>query len=809
MQTRTGFVRPLRLETLESRHLLSATTYNPTVDPDVGVIVTAFFEDDPQDARDTWDIRSNWISAVHEIADNGIEEVTFAVYRVVAANGRMRGGPSIETVDTAVQHANQRGLNVTVLPLFEIDHLGGWRGEFDPKGSARTRFRSEYSTFVTDLARIPGVDRLEIASELNAMAINPDNHGFFQQLVSQVEDSGYTGRIGYVSNFDAFEDPTHVTLIESLDIDYLGVSAYFSGIEDDDAGLVSGTGPVSSATQDLMTANFTAQLDQVESLAQDLDLPVFLQEFGSVKWNYTSLNPWSDAPGYEVDSVPNQFVPDPEEQRATYQSFLSALDGRNDVFEAVHLWAWEHGADRGSRSYEAVDPSEPRYLNQFAIWPTDAAAGQYVSDFLATHSTAPIGHNPLSEDGNTLRITGTADPDTIHVAAGREIHVITINDIEFQYSADAFPNIDIRALGGHDKVTVVGTELNDQADLMATHGKLVSDEYNITFSGAEEVSVYGGGGELDKAVMADSAAADVFLGSATFASMRALDNAYRNETRDFDIITGNAVLGGFDRAIVFGTPGQDHVALLSDFSRMTRGAGNTEFRANRFERFEAKGEGGHDVAEFQEIDAISLDIARDTSVMVGVGFESKVTEFDSIHALAARSLSVFGGDERDVIRVTPPTASQTASGANVTINGIKAAFATGIDHITLYGGAGKDTLQISASRRLTQSTTLYGEADDDLLLGGSHDDQMFGGAGDDRLIGGKGDDYLDGGSGKDRLIAGLGDDTLDGGRAASGGDDQTADHLAGGGGADRYISALDDIYAGFNNRFDSLDSDAL
>jgi Ca2+-binding RTX toxin-like protein len=80
--------------------------------------------------------------------------------------------------------------------------------------------------------------------------------------------------------------------------------------------------------------------------------------------------------------------------------------------------------------------------------------------------------------------------------------------------------------------------------------------------------------------------------------------------------------------------------------------------------------------------------------------------------------------------------------------------------ITVFAGAGDDRVIMDSSAAQTWKAEFYGEAGDDLLIGGDlndllnggrGDDFLFGRGGDDILIGGPGDDYLNGGSGNNQL----------------------------------------------------------
>jgi len=91
----------------------SPDVYHRSFDPNIGTILTAFTDRDPQNPSDPWDILTNWKSAIDELDSLGVDEVTFAVYRN-AQGGYLTGGPTIATVESAVQYANEKGFSVTI-----------------------------------------------------------------------------------------------------------------------------------------------------------------------------------------------------------------------------------------------------------------------------------------------------------------------------------------------------------------------------------------------------------------------------------------------------------------------------------------------------------------------------------------------------------------------------------------------------------------------------------------------------------------------------------------------------------------------
>ncbi len=128
------------------------------------------------------------------------------------------------------------------------------------------------------------------------------------------------------------------------------------------------------------------------------------------------------------------------------------------------------------------------------------------------------------------------------------------------------------------------------------------------------------------------------------------------------------------------------------------------------------------------------------------------------------------------------------------------------------------TLQDSTSIINMEWMTFRGGSGDDVVTGGSLNDQLYGNDGLDSLTGGTGDDYLvgdlgndtlNGGDDKDVLIGGANQDTLDGGNGddyVTGGDD--VDNVSGGAGVDQVYGGLgnDSVNGGSEDDFIFVDA---
>ncbi len=148
-----------------------------------------------------------------------------------------------------------------------------------------------------------------------------------------------------------------------------------------------------------------------------------------------------------------------------------------------------------------------------------------------------------------------------------------------------------------------------------------------------------------------------------------------------------------------------------------------------------------------------------------------------------------------------------------TLDGRGANIVSGFERARLEGGAGDNRID---ARDFSGSTTLLGQAGDDLLRGGQAYDRIDGGDGNDRMAGFDGNDLLIGRGGRDVMIGGRGEDRIFGGAdndLAMGGDGNdridgqggSRDTLAGGAGEDRVFGDVREIDEVFQYAADWID----
>ncbi len=366
----------LFIEPLENRLLLSATgtetTYDQSVDPDVGFNIVSFSKQKGKEAR------TNWQNGIQSLYESGVENVTINVYREVkASNGRVIGssGTGNDVLKVALQTAETLGMQVTINPLFEV--VGGddsWRGAFDPDGADAKRFHNSYKSWIRKLARTAEkfeVSQFHVGSELSALVSNVENAGFFTETI-ETADKFYSGDIGYVANWANLDNSILANVVwDNEIIDFVGVSAYFSGdqaVVDVDAAANSSENP---NFVDDVQAGWEFIIDNtilpVAANAHDgAGLPVVIAEFGAVPFDMTSINPWSTTPGEYLTGNPGESI-DSAEQTALIDGLLRALDGRRDEITGVNFWTW---------TFEG-NPNDT-----FGLGPNAAAEAQQATDLI-------------------------------------------------------------------------------------------------------------------------------------------------------------------------------------------------------------------------------------------------------------------------------------------------------------------------------------------------------------------------------------------------------------------------------------------
>ena len=336
----------------------------------------------------------HWQSAVQSLYDAGFREVSIAPVRMVNPNNGVisaGGQQPLANIEAAVVRAKSLGMRVTLDPFTELADFSAWRATYAPDSPAEeATFWNDYQQYMVEVAEVAqrhGVEAMTVGTEMKALDDNPGNVGHWNDVLTAV-DAVYAGQIGYAANWDNYNSPTVVSNLWSHPVvDFIGIDAYFRFQNGPFAIPSSVANEIQTFPDqnflDLTMQSWSGKLEnEILPFAESIGKPVVFTEVGYQHHNGTSRNPQTG------DQHPNSIPVDTAEQRMAFQGLMNALDGRGDVFHAMHIWHWWMTGSNGSTWN--IDPTLPvdqpdnqdlaLFLQAFAQTAVEPLAGDYNRD---------------------------------------------------------------------------------------------------------------------------------------------------------------------------------------------------------------------------------------------------------------------------------------------------------------------------------------------------------------------------------------------------------------------------------------------
>jgi hypothetical protein len=388
-----------------------------------------------------------------------------------------------------LQRATQLGIKVTLNPFIEpydasenqyfadIPGTNGctWRGCWNPTGTIRTTFFGQYKTYLEEVATLAqqySVERMNVGTELNGLDGNSSNIANWSTVINAV-DAIYSGPIGYAANWDriASGNPSVTTqaIFDHPAIDFVGVDSYFTNLVSNTAADASGAydpnnpfiDTVETAWNNLLA---TRLLPYAAARRGGQGLPLVFTEFGHLPRNRTAGDPQQQA------QSTTQAL-DTAEQRMAFEGFLNAIDGRQDLIPAVHVWQWAMTGSDGSAwniNPANTGSSTTNTNRDLALWlqafvGTATLAGDYnadgsvdSADYTAWRDAVGATGGPADGAGSVGERWAWGDPRAAlplrcdwrgaapPAAAGAELHIATRAGCDAQPVDLALPGEDLR-----------------------------------------------------------------------------------------------------------------------------------------------------------------------------------------------------------------------------------------------------------------------------------------------------------------------------------------------------------------------------
>ncbi|MCL2701571.1 MAG: hypothetical protein FWE88_07740 [Phycisphaerae bacterium] len=262
-----------------------------------------------------------------------------------------------------IQHAQNKGLKVTLMPIVLLENPGQseWRGKIDPK-EKWAAWWEDYDNFILYYAQIAqesGVDMLMIGSELISTEKRTDD---WRSLIGQVRQV-FKGHLAYSANWDHYEVPEFWD-----DLDLIGMTTYYELASKD-----------AKPTVDELKAKWATIRANILKWQAKIKRPIIFTEVGWPNQVSAAWAPWNYY--HSTDK------PDPELQARCFQAFFETWENDPEVAGFL-VWEWRQGPDD-------VD-GDPKKDTTYV--PYNKPAMKVINDFFTKMSKRPVAESRPTTD---------------------------------------------------------------------------------------------------------------------------------------------------------------------------------------------------------------------------------------------------------------------------------------------------------------------------------------------------------------------------------------------------------------------------
>ncbi|MHB8897643.1 MAG: NHL repeat-containing protein, partial [Thermoguttaceae bacterium] len=156
----------------------------------------------------------------------------------------------------------------------------------------------------------------------------------------------------------------------------------------------------------------------------------------------------------------------------------------------------------------------------------------------------------------TETLSGTAFADQITITTNGTEHRVTINGTVRTFDPATATKIEIDALGGNDRVTLVGTDGAETATLAPGSAELVGQGWTFQVVGVEDAIVQGGAGS-DTVTLAGSTGANRLHSYADYSCLTDSARSFSHRVLGFETVTASVPAGEQNYAFLFDSPADD------------------------------------------------------------------------------------------------------------------------------------------------------------------------------------------------------------------------------------------------------------
>jgi hypothetical protein len=303
------------------------------------------------------------------------------------------------------------------------------------------------------------------------------------------------------------------------------------------------------------------------------------------------------------------------------------------------------------------------------------------------YSPTEIEHiDVLGDAGNDrLIVDGRFDATQVRFSPGE----VELHNENVLLQAQAFERIDVNAHGRKATATFVGGARQDSLFIKPTHSWMENGEYLNYIRGAD--SIQGRANDaVDTVILYDGPGNDLLIARPKSTSLSG--NGFESQAIGYSQVVVRAVNGGFDKATIVGTAGDDVVRSKPAYSSLK--SGSHFVFAQAFEQTQINGQGGNDRAKI-------YDSAGDDEVVMESGFHSIRTSATQTSLVGFTRVEVYGSTGQDVAELFGSAASEqfTAKPTHTWMeHGATLNYVRGFDSVAIDGGGGTDSARLYDSQ---------------------------------------------------------------------------------------------------------------
>ena len=279
----------------------------------------------------------NWISQTPFGWQSGFDNPQIGTNRNVERKGYQAWwGERDDGLRETTRLAKEKGIKTILKPhIWLRDVQGKWRGEIEMKSEEDWKeWFKNYEEFILHYAKVAeeeGIEMLCIGTELHKTCTEREEN--WRALIAKIREV-YSGDLTYAANFSG--EYQEVSFWDELD--YIGVQAYFSLTNKEEASLEE------------LKAGWEKPIDELKRYSQKFNKPVLFTEVGYKSTKDSGKTPWEWP--QRISREDRELIHSVEHQADLYEALFTEVFDQPFI-AGVHLWKWFPTYEDDQSSYRS------------------------------------------------------------------------------------------------------------------------------------------------------------------------------------------------------------------------------------------------------------------------------------------------------------------------------------------------------------------------------------------------------------------------------------------------------------------------